>query len=590
MKKNVVVIFGGDSSEHDVSCLSATTVIKNMDTEKYNVILVGITKEGKWLLVDGVKDIEDGSWREGEVKAFISPDTTTRSLVILAEGTYKLQKVDVIFPVLHGMNGEDGTVQGLFELSKIPYVGCGVLASAVSMDKVYTKIIVDHIGIDQAKFVHVRESDFEHLEEAMDRVEKEIPYPIFVKPSCAGSSKGVSKAENRKELEAALYEAVKHDRNILCEETIVGREVECAVLGDRTQVKSTCVGEILAAEEAAFYDFDAKYNNAESKTVVDPEMPEESKRKIKEDAEAIFRAVDGFGLSRVDFFLEESGRVVFNEINTLPGFTSISMYPIGVFDSGVGGLTVAREIMRQLPEESMIYFGDTARVPYGTKSKDTIVRYSRQIVNFLLSKGVKAVVIACNTASALALADLQELYNVPIIGMVQPGAIAAMNATKNKNIGIIGTNATIKSGQYGQYLRKLDPSVTVVTKACPLFVPLVEEGLIDDRITEDMVSRYLREFKQYDIDSLILGCTHYPLLINPIQRFVGDKVTLVNPAYEVAKTLKQMLAQRDMAASEDHTAKYEYYVSDMADQFLSFADKVLPCRVDQVQPVDIENY
>ena len=248
--------------------------------------------------------------------------------------------------------------------------------------------------------------------------------------------------------------------------------------------------------------------------------------------------------------------------------------PIGVFDSGVGGLTVAREIMRQLPEESMIYFGDTARVPYGTKSKDTIVRYSRQIVNFLLSKGVKAVVIACNTASALALADLQELYN----------------ATKNKNIGIIGTNATIKSGQYGQYLRKLDPSVTVVTKACPLFVPLVEEGLIDDRITEDMVSRYLREFKQYDIDSLILGCTHYPLLINPIQRFVGDKVTLVNPAYEVAKTLKQMLAQRDMAASEDHTAKYEYYVSDMADQFLSFADKVLPCRVDQVQPVDIENY
>ena len=164
-----------------------------------------------------------------------------------------------------------------------------------------------------------------------------------------------------------------------------------------------------------------------------------------------------------------------------------------------------------------------------------------------MSKGVKAVVIACNTASALALADLQDLYNVPIIGMVQPGAIAAMNATKNKNIGIIGTNATIKSGQYGQYLRKLDPSVTVVTKACPL-------------------------------------------LINPIQRFVGDKVTLVNPAYEVAKTLKQMLAQRDMAASEDHTAKYEYYVSDMADQFLSFADKVLPCHVDYVQPVDIENY
>lgn len=326
MKKNVVVIFGGDSSEHDISCMSAATVIQNMDPEKYNIILVGITKQGEWLLVDRLKDIEDGSWREGEVKAFISPDTTTRSLVILAEGTYKLQKVDVIFPVLHGMNGEDGTIQGLFELSKIPYVGCGVLASAVSMDKVYTKIIVDHLGIDQAKFVHVRETDFDHLDETMNRVEKEIPYPVFVKPSCAGSSKGVSKAENREELEAALYEAIKHDRNILVEETIIGREVECAVLGDRKEVKSTCVGEILAA--ADFYDFDAKYNNQESKTVIDPKMPEEAKAKIQEDAREIFKAVDGFGLSRVDFFLEESGRVVFNEINTLPGFTSISMYPM----------------------------------------------------------------------------------------------------------------------------------------------------------------------------------------------------------------------------------------------------------------------
>lgn len=264
--------------------------------------------------------------------------------------------------------------------------------------------------------------------------------------------------------------------------------------------------------------------------------------------------------------------------------------PIGVFDSGVGGLTVAREIMRQLPEESMIYFGDTARVPYGTKSKDTVIRYSKQIVNFLLSKGVKAIVIACNTASALALTELQKQYIIPIIGMVQPGAVAAMNATKNKNIGIIGTNATIKSGQYGKYLRKLDSKVTVVTKSCPMFVPLVEEGLIDDRITEDMVSRYLREFRQYDIDSLILGCTHYPLLINPIQNFVGDKVTLVNPAYEVAKSLKQLLKDENLRADKEHTAEYQYYVSDMADQFLTFADRVLPCRVDQVRPVEIEQY
>ena len=247
--------------------------------------------------------------------------------------------------------------------------------------------------------------------------------------------------------------------------------------------------------------------------------------------------------------------------------------PIGVFDSGVGGLTVAREIMRQLPEESMIYFGDTARVPYGTKSKDTIVRYSRQIVNFLLSKGVKAVVIACNTASALALADLQELYNVPIIGMVQPGAIAAMNATKNKNIGIIGTNATIKSGQYGQYLRKLDPSVTVVTKACPLFVPLVEEGLIDDRITEDMVSRYLREFKQYDIDSLILGCTHYPLFAELFKNELRTDAEVINTGTVIANQLQNLLGENLLSGSK--TGKTEIYLTDTECNFISVAQKVL---------------
>ena len=247
--------------------------------------------------------------------------------------------------------------------------------------------------------------------------------------------------------------------------------------------------------------------------------------------------------------------------------------PIGVFDSGVGGLTVAREIMRQLPEESMIYFGDTARVPYGTKSKDTIVRYSRQIVNFLLSKGVKAVVIACNTASALALADLQELYNVPIIGMVQPGAIAAMNATKNKNIGIIGTNATIKSGQYGQYLRKLDPSVTVVTKACPLFVPLVEEGLIDDRITEDMVSRYLREFKQYDIDSLILGCTHYPLFAELFKNELRTDAEVINTGTVIANQLQNLLGKNLLSSSK--IGKTEIYLTDTECNFISVAQKVL---------------
>lgn len=325
MKKNVAVIFGGRSSEHEVSCVSAATVIRSLDTEKYNVILVGITKDGRWLLVDKLKDIEDGSWRESKVNAIISPDTQDKALVLLAEGTYRLQPVDVIFPVLHGLFGEDGTIQGLFEMAQIPYVGCGVLASSVSMDKVYTKIIVEELGIRQAEFVHIRRGDLDQMEDALDRAEAKLSYPMFVKPSRAGSSVGVSKAEDRAELSKALLKAAEHDRNILVEETIVGREVECAVLGGK-EVKASGVGEILAA--ADFYDYDAKYNNEESKTLIDPPMPEGMREEIRRSAAEIFKAVDGYGLSRVDFFIAEDGEVVFNEINTLPGFTSISMYPM----------------------------------------------------------------------------------------------------------------------------------------------------------------------------------------------------------------------------------------------------------------------
>lgn len=278
MKKNIAVIFGGRSSEHEVSCVSAATVIRSLDEEKYNVILVGITKDGRWLLVDKLKEIEDGSWRESRVNAIISPDTEDKALVLLAEGTYRLQPVDVIFPVLHGLNGEDGTIQGLFEMAQIPYVGCGVLASAVSMDKVYTKIIVEDLGIRQAQFVHIRRSDLTQMEDALDRAEAKLSYPMFVKPSRAGSSVGVSKAEDREALSKALSKAAEHDRNILVEETIVGREVECAVLGGK-EIKASGVGEILAA--ADFYDYDAKYNNQESKTLIDPPMPEETREEIR---------------------------------------------------------------------------------------------------------------------------------------------------------------------------------------------------------------------------------------------------------------------------------------------------------------------
>lgn len=264
--------------------------------------------------------------------------------------------------------------------------------------------------------------------------------------------------------------------------------------------------------------------------------------------------------------------------------------PIGIFDSGVGGLTVTREIMRQLPHENLVYFGDTARVPYGSKSKQTIVRYSTQIVNFLKTKNVKAIVIACNTASAFALEEIQSKLDIPVIGVVWPGAISAASMTENKNIGVIGTAGTVKSKVYNKYLHQLDPEITVVSKACPLFVPLVEEGLTEDRVTEDIAGRYLSEFKEYGIDSLILGCTHYPLLRNLVGRIMGDKVKLVNPAYETAKSLKQLLTEKDLLNQSGEEVHHEYCTSDMTDQFVSFADRVLPFRVEQIRLVNIEKY
>ncbi len=325
-KQTVAVLFGGQSSEHEISCISAATVIENIDRDKYDVILIGITTDGAWLLTDSVEAIRSGEWKNGTVRAVFSPDAVQHGVLLIDGDKVVCKRVDVAFPVLHGLYGEDGTVQGIFELAKIPYVGCGVLASAVSMDKLYTKIIVDTLGIRQAKYVAVRKSELSDMDSVAARVEGAIPYPIFIKPCNAGSSKGVSKAENREELEVGLLEAARHDRKILVEETIIGHEVECAVLGG-SEVKATGVGEILAA--ADFYDYDAKYNNAESKTVIDPELPAGAAEEIKKDAVAIFKAVDGFGLSRVDFFVtKDGGEVVFNEINTLPGFTSISMYPM----------------------------------------------------------------------------------------------------------------------------------------------------------------------------------------------------------------------------------------------------------------------
>lgn len=325
-KKNILIIFGGQSSEHEVSCMSVQTIIKNLDLERYQMYLLGITKEGQWLLVDKKEQIEDGTWNKSNQYAALSPDAVRKELIVEQNGTYSTIKIDVAFPVLHGPHGEDGTIQGLFELAKIPYVGCGVLASAVSMDKFYTKIIVDTLGIRQAKWVPVHSSELKEMDAILDRVEKKLSYPVFVKPSNAGSSKGVSKAENRGELTISLEEAAKHDSKILVEETILGREIECAVLGGENP-KASGVGEVLAAAE--FYDYEAKYFNAESKTDIHPVFPDGKEEEVQKDAVAIFKAVNGYGLARVDFFLENgTNEVVFNELNTLPGFTAISMYPM----------------------------------------------------------------------------------------------------------------------------------------------------------------------------------------------------------------------------------------------------------------------
>ncbi len=266
--------------------------------------------------------------------------------------------------------------------------------------------------------------------------------------------------------------------------------------------------------------------------------------------------------------------------------------PIGVFDSGVGGLTVAREIMRNLPFERIVYFGDTARVPYGSKSRESIIRFSRQIIHFLQEEHVKAIVVACNTASAYALDEVQKDLDIPIIGVVKPGAKVAAQATRNKRIGVIGTKGTIGSNIYADYIHEIDPEITVVGKACPLFVPLVEEGWLKDPVTVEVAQRYLQELQEQDVDTLVMGCTHYPLLRSVLRELLGERVTLVNPAYETAQSLKQLLKEMnlDNPGIKEEEFPYRFYVSDLADQFTAFANSILPYDVSMTKKIDIEKY
>ena len=267
--------------------------------------------------------------------------------------------------------------------------------------------------------------------------------------------------------------------------------------------------------------------------------------------------------------------------------------PVGVFDSGVGGLTVAREIMRQIPNEKIIYFGETARVPYGSKSKETITKYSRQIVRFLQEQQVKAIVVACNTASAYALDEIEKEIDIPMIGVVKPGAKVAPETTKNGRIGVVGTEGTIGSHIYSTYINEINPEIKVLGKACPLFVPLVEEGLWQDPVTEEIAKRYLSELIDSDIDTLILGCTHYPLIRSTVGKIMGEEVTLVNPAYETARELKGLLIKENLLNEKEQglgTNRYRFYVSDMADKFQTFANSIMKYGILSAKTINIEDY
>lgn len=332
-KIKVGIIFGGMSTENEVSVVSAGSILGNIDRKKFEVFPIYIDKKGKWYIF-----IEDGKKRElgAEVENIIEIENIEEYL----------QKLDVVFPVLHGLYGEDGTIQGLFELLKIPYVGCRVLASSVGMDKVYTKIVFEKAGLNQAPYEYVRkykdtyiyiDKNFNEkildLKEIAKKITENLRFPMFVKPSNSGSSVGVKKAENEKELIENIEYASKFDNKILIEQGINGREIECAVLGNE-EVIASCVGEIKSADE--FYSYDAKYKNEESKTEIPAEIPEEISEEIRKQAIKAFKAIDGKGLSRVDFFVEnKTNKIIINEINTMPGFTSISMYPKMFEKSGI---------------------------------------------------------------------------------------------------------------------------------------------------------------------------------------------------------------------------------------------------------------
>ena len=350
-KKKLGVIFGGMSTENEVSVVSAQSILDNLDREKYEVFPIYIDKQGNWF-----KYIETNKKRRfGEVVE------NKEQLDNIIE---YLKKLDVIFPVLHGLYGEDGTIQGLFELLKIPYVGCKVLASSIGMDKVYTKIIFEKAGLNQTPYEYVRkykenyiyvDKNFDEsivsIDKLADIIAKNLKFPMFIKPSNSGSSVGVKKAQTKEELIEAIEYASEFDKKVLIEQGVIGKEVECAVLGNE-EVIASCVGEIKAADE--FYSYDAKYKNEKSKTEIPANIEEKISNEIRKQAIKAFKSIDGKGLSRVDFFIENgTNKIIINEINTMPGFTNISMYP-KMFDKS--GITYKELLTKLIVKDLKIKF------------------------------------------------------------------------------------------------------------------------------------------------------------------------------------------------------------------------------------------
>lgn len=338
---NVVVLFGGKSSEHEVSRNSVCNVLNLLRNDKYTVFTIGITKAGAWMLTKATQEeIQSGAWeqRADNEPAWVLPDPAVHG-IRTASG--KEISIDVALPILHGKNGEDGSIAALFQLAEIPQITTSMTSGANSMDKGLTKLICEKAGIPQADWVQIYSREIGDMEGAVAKVEAALAYPVFVKPASAGSSVGISKCRNRAELEEGLRLAAEHDFKIIIEENIVGHEVECAVLGNQELIASV-VGEICPA--ADFYSYDAKYNDAESLLFIPARIDEATQEKVRKAAMDVFRAMECSGYARVDFFAREDGSIIFNELNTIPGFTNISMYPKLMAASGIPG----EELMERL--------------------------------------------------------------------------------------------------------------------------------------------------------------------------------------------------------------------------------------------------